>query len=121
MGATQVTTSRRLGSTHKKIKAALAQASWDGELKLGLDDALAEFGLDDGDSLDMEGNLDSDSEELDDYEFSPGDVLGKALALVKQIRASPQAHKFFRDSCTQVGITPLETHPLGPYSLGIPL
>ncbi|KAH9972369.1 hypothetical protein BJV77DRAFT_1074894 [Russula vinacea] len=54
---------------------------------------------------DGEGNDDGVDEDTD---FTPGDSLGNALALVKQIRMSPQARTFFRSSCSQVRIKPLE-------------
>ncbi|KAF8986508.1 hypothetical protein BDQ17DRAFT_1335571 [Cyathus striatus] len=53
-----------------------------------------------------------DIEEGDDgddvFMFTPGDALGKVLALVKQIRMSPQARTFFKSTCMQVNINPLE-------------
>lgn len=111
----------------KKVRAALQAASVNGDLDLdALDDELklATLGLENyGDNSDDE-----------DVEFSHGDVLGKALALVKQvritpqishvqtnanlilddgssyikIRMSPQAKMFFRSSCSQVNVKPLE-------------
>ncbi|KAG6806576.1 hypothetical protein H0H92_010774, partial [Tricholoma furcatifolium] len=84
-------------SLRKKIEAALSRARELGALDLDeLDKALSQFNLD---ALD-------DMNEEDD--FTPGDSLGKALALVKQIRASPQAKTFFKSSCGQVEIKPLE-------------
>ena len=60
----------------KKIKAALQIASVNGELDLDeLDNELA--------TLDLENS--EDSGDNADVEFSHGDALGKALALVKQV------------------------------------
>jgi hypothetical protein len=52
---------------------------------------------------DNEGNEGDDNEDID-----AADSLGKAISLVKQICKSPQARAFFRLSCSQVGIAPLE-------------
>ncbi|KAG2737717.1 hypothetical protein P692DRAFT_20670093, partial [Suillus brevipes Sb2] len=41
-------------------------------------------------------------------EFGVGDSIGEALALVKQIRASPQARAFFAQSCKQADVPVLE-------------
>lgn len=41
-------------------------------------------------------------------EYLPGDVLGKILALIEQIRASPQARAFFVICCIEERIEPLE-------------
>ncbi|KAF8976837.1 hypothetical protein BDQ17DRAFT_1417641 [Cyathus striatus] len=87
----------------KKVRAALKKSSHRGDLDLDeLDHELAEINLDEPDT---DGNSESDNE---DFSFHPGDSLGKALALVKQIRKSPQAHTFFKSTCTQVDIDPLE-------------
>jgi hypothetical protein len=60
----------------KKVKAALQIASMNGELDLNeLDNELA--------TLDLENSEDSGDDA--DVEFSHGDALGKALALVKQV------------------------------------
>ena len=82
-------------------------------------------GEDNGDNGDDEdGNEDDDDDDDDDEVIDAGDSLGKAIALVKQvcylpsrlhklkyaiqIRKSPQARAFFRASCAQVKIEPLE-------------
>lgn len=60
---------------------------------------------------DTEGVLaeDNEGDECDDDDdIDAADSLGKVIALVKQIRKSPQARAFFRMSCSQVGIAPLE-------------
>ncbi|KAK2462470.1 hypothetical protein APHAL10511_005440 [Amanita phalloides] len=90
-----------LHAIHKKIKEALRNVSLSGELDLDqLDDELLDLGLD---------GCDAEADDNDDnIEFSPGDALGKALALVKQIQTSSQARMFFQSSCVQVGIQPLE-------------
>lgn len=64
-----------------KIKAALDNASLHGELDLDqLNGQLA--------ALDFE-NIDGDDNDSDaDIEFSPGNALGKALALVKQVSSN---------------------------------
>jgi hypothetical protein len=76
-------------SIRKKVKAALAKARDNGELGLNeFNEAVASInpgdqGDSDSDSDDEDGNGDKD----DDYsDFKPGDSLGKALALVKQVR-----------------------------------
>ncbi|KAG6903744.1 hypothetical protein DXG01_015214, partial [Tephrocybe rancida] len=40
--------------------------------------------------------------------FDPGDVLGKVLALITQIRSSPQAKAYFHTLCKEEGLKPLE-------------
>jgi hypothetical protein len=50
-----------------------------------------------------------EGEEVDeDIDFDPGDLLGKVLALVNQVRASPQARVFFATMCQEEKLTPLE-------------
>jgi hypothetical protein len=49
-----------------------------------------------------------DDEDNDGGSFTVGDTVGKALALVTQIRKSPQARAFFRRCCQEVGAPPLE-------------
>jgi hypothetical protein len=80
-----------------------------------------------GDPASDDEDHDGDDEDDDqDEDFITGDSLGKAIALVKQVsflwpylhvfcintRAqickSPQAWAFFRATCSQVGIAPLE-------------
>lgn len=74
-------------SIRKKVKAALESARDEGQLDLDhFDNALA--------ALDPDGNEDphdggGDSED-GDAEFTSGDSLGKALALVKQVRHPPR-------------------------------
>ncbi|KAJ6616169.1 hypothetical protein B0H10DRAFT_1949372 [Mycena sp. CBHHK59/15] len=43
-----------------------------------------------------------------DSEWTAGDAVGKILALIKQIRMSPQARAFFKQCCVQVGVRELE-------------
>lgn len=97
------------------------------------DDA-AEGGVVDGDDEELEADPDwalqglksaLDNEDVDlTYAFDPGDVLGKALALIKQvtlvyqyihtvlthlqIRASPQAVVFLLKQCKNKGLDALE-------------
>ncbi|KAF8985767.1 hypothetical protein BDQ17DRAFT_1335785 [Cyathus striatus] len=89
----------------KKVQAALKKSSHNSDLDLDeLDHELAETNLED-----PEEDTESDTSDNEDFNtFLPGDLLGKALALVKQIHASPQACTFFRSTCSQVGIDPLE-------------
>lgn len=66
----------------KKVQVALQKASEDGNLDLDkLDNALA--------MLDLENDGDPEDPDADDSEdeasLKPGDALGKALALVKQV------------------------------------
>ena len=75
-------------SIHKKVKAALVKAHINGGLNLDeFDKALSEIDLenvgDQGDG-DENGNGDDDGD-YDESSFTPGDSLGKALALVKQV------------------------------------
>jgi hypothetical protein len=50
-----------------------------------------------------------DDEEVDDaITFQPGDLLGKAIALITQIRRSPQAKSYFETVCAEEGLKPLE-------------
>ncbi|KAG2755213.1 hypothetical protein P692DRAFT_20695937, partial [Suillus brevipes Sb2] len=44
----------------------------------------------------------------DDNTFDTGDSLGKALALIEQIRKSPQARAFFRKACKEENVPELE-------------
>jgi hypothetical protein len=53
-----------------------------------------------------ESNKGNDSN--DNNNINAADLLGKAIALVKQIHKSPQARSFFCTSCSQVGIAQLE-------------
>ena len=74
-----------LKSIHKKVHAVLKKAmSAEGDLDLDeLDASLANFDLDN-----LEDPNDKDSEDSDDEAgFTPGDALGKALALIKQVFA----------------------------------
>jgi hypothetical protein len=66
-------------TVRKKVKAASKQASYDVEL--------AELGIDDWEDGDRRNEEDGDvtDEPDDDSDFTAGDVLGKALALVKQV------------------------------------
>lgn len=51
----------------------------------------------------------SDDEEVDDtITFQPGDLLGKAIALITQIRRSPQAKSYFETVCAEENLKPLE-------------
>ena len=72
-----------LKSIHKKVHAALKKAmSAEGNLDLDELDA-TNFNLDN-----LEDPNDKDSEDSDDEAgFTPGDALGKALALIKQVFA----------------------------------
>ncbi|KAG2033896.1 hypothetical protein BDR03DRAFT_1013906 [Suillus americanus] len=45
----------------------------------------------------MEVNSDHEKDDV----FNTGDSLGKALALIDQIRKSPQAHAFFKKACVK--------------------
>ncbi|KAK2461047.1 hypothetical protein APHAL10511_006936 [Amanita phalloides] len=88
----------------KKVKDALKCAGLDGELDIDqFDDELVGLRLDGSDNGDN-----GDNHDHDDIEFPPGEALGKALVLVKQIWTSAQARAFFQSSCIQVGLPPLE-------------
>ncbi|KAH7920372.1 hypothetical protein BV22DRAFT_1021370, partial [Leucogyrophana mollusca] len=54
-------------------------------------------------------NTPEEGEEVDEVEdFDPGDLLGKVLALITQVRLSPQAKTYFATICKEEGLTPLE-------------
>ncbi|KAF5332358.1 hypothetical protein D9758_016940 [Tetrapyrgos nigripes] len=53
-----------------------------------------------------EDNRNEDLSQVD--EFAPGDVVGKFLALIRQIHASPQAHAYFKKCCISTNNQPLE-------------
>jgi hypothetical protein len=74
-------------SIRKKVRAALKKATGvEGDLDLDkLNNVLASFDLDELEDQDPD---DPDGEGSDEEaEFTPGDALGKALALVKQVCA----------------------------------
>ncbi|KIK80137.1 hypothetical protein PAXRUDRAFT_159450 [Paxillus rubicundulus Ve08.2h10] len=51
----------------------------------------------------------ADNEEVNEVEdFEPGDLLGKVLALITQVRLSPQAKAYFAMVCKEEGLKPLE-------------
>ncbi|KAF9003891.1 hypothetical protein BDQ17DRAFT_1424862 [Cyathus striatus] len=104
---------------NKKIKAALKKSSRKGDLdldelvsrsvflhevvKLAKIDLEAENeGEGDGkDEDEVEGEARGKDDGDDNFTFQASDSLGKALALVKQIHKSPQAHAYFKSTCTQ--------------------
>ncbi|KAF5319881.1 hypothetical protein D9758_017850 [Tetrapyrgos nigripes] len=57
-------------------------------------------------STDNEDN-DGDSSDAND-DLTAGDAVGKLLALINQIRKSPQAHAFFKECCIKTNNKPLE-------------
>jgi hypothetical protein len=72
-----------LTSIHKKVKAALVKAHNNGKLNLDeFDEALSWINF--GNQNDGDG--DDDDNDDDDSNFTPGDSLGKVLALVKQVQ-----------------------------------
>ncbi|KAH9007830.1 hypothetical protein EDB84DRAFT_1447292 [Lactarius hengduanensis] len=80
-----------------------------GEPEEGGDDGEATGGDEDwtADWEELENTL--DNEEVDDtVTFQPGDLLGKAIALITQIRRSPQANSYFQTVCAEEGVKPLE-------------
>ncbi|KAG2742502.1 hypothetical protein P692DRAFT_20651015, partial [Suillus brevipes Sb2] len=48
--------------------------------------------------------LEHDPEAIVEDGFDVGDAVGKALALIEQIRKSPQAQAFFKKSCEEEGV-----------------
>jgi hypothetical protein len=52
--------------------------------------------------------IDSTDELADATEFDPGDLLGKILAFVNQVRASPQARSYFHKLCKDENLPPLQ-------------
>ncbi|THU79057.1 hypothetical protein K435DRAFT_875933 [Dendrothele bispora CBS 962.96] len=49
-----------------------------------------------------------EEDETDTDNYTAGDAVGKVLALVNQIRKSPQARAFFKECCIQTGNQPQE-------------
>ncbi|EPS92638.1 hypothetical protein FOMPIDRAFT_1109610, partial [Fomitopsis schrenkii] len=47
-----------------------------------------------------------DAEDAEDFDV--GDAVGKALALINQIRKSPQAKAYFRTTCKEVDVPVLQ-------------
>ncbi|KAF8981567.1 hypothetical protein BDQ17DRAFT_1337289 [Cyathus striatus] len=91
-------------SISKKVRAVLKKSSHRGELDLEeLDHELAEINLDESEAAEVDSESDNE-----DFSFCAGNSLEKALALVKQIRKSPQACTFFKSMCVQVALEPLE-------------
>lgn len=69
------------------------------------------------DNIDVEALMDEldgidpmDDNKLNDFEtsFNPKDLLGKVLAFVNQVRASPQARTYFSELCTKENVQPLQ-------------
>ncbi|KAJ6551552.1 hypothetical protein B0H19DRAFT_1297047 [Mycena capillaripes] len=54
------------------------------------------------------GAEDEPEMELEESDWTAGDALGKILALIKQIRMSPQARVFFKECCQLVDIPELQ-------------
>ncbi|KAF9548458.1 hypothetical protein CPC08DRAFT_769238 [Agrocybe pediades] len=52
--------------------------------------------------------VDEDGAVDEEVNFEPGDILGKALVLVNQIRASSQAKAFFAKCCHEEKIAVIE-------------
>jgi len=68
----------------QKVTTALKQAKQNGTLDLdNFDVALADLGF--GEGEDRGGGLAGDDDNNEDEDFTAGDALGKALALVKQV------------------------------------
>lgn len=94
----------------KKMKKALQVTSDDGSGTFDLDDLntrLANFDFDDDNDEEIESDGGEEEGALEE-EVDAADSLGKALLLVKQICASPQARAFFKKSCQQVGVPILQ-------------
>ncbi|KAF8156025.1 hypothetical protein B0H34DRAFT_517919 [Crassisporium funariophilum] len=90
-----------------KIKRAFKATSIDDSNTFDIDELdtrLADFDFDEGEE--------EEDDEVDDAaleeDFDAADSIGKALMLVKQIRASPQARAFFTKSCKQVDVPVLQ-------------
>lgn len=94
----------------KKMKKALQVVSDDDSGTFDLDDIdarLANFNFGDDNDEEIEGEDDEEDEALE-AEVDTAAAVGKALLLVKQIRASPQARAFFKKSCQQVEVPVLQ-------------
>jgi hypothetical protein len=67
---------------------------------------------DDNDTLDtieeLAAAIDSTDELIDTAEFDPADLLGKVLAFVNQVCASPQARTYFHKLCKDENLPPLQ-------------
>lgn len=50
----------------------------------------------------------AEEEDEEEGDFEVADMVGKALALVTQIRKSPQARAFFNKCCAEVNVPPRE-------------
>ncbi|KAJ7815702.1 hypothetical protein B0H14DRAFT_3745409 [Mycena olivaceomarginata] len=84
---------------NKKIRQLLDQACESGEInKDEVNKVLSTLGEEEKD----------DSCAETDLEWTAGDAVGKSLALIKQIRMSPQARAFFRECCCMVSLKELE-------------
>ncbi|KAG1767593.1 hypothetical protein EV702DRAFT_1282555 [Suillus placidus] len=86
----------------KKIKVALQHSELKGK---SIDFDALDASLD---RIDYEGVDECEDNNDEDDDLGVGDLIGKALVLVKQIRASPQAHTFFAQSCKQADVPVLE-------------
>jgi hypothetical protein len=69
----------------KKVKAALNRVKNSGSLDLDNNDALSVFDWDDIEDLEDNNAGEADEDDDSDTEFTAGDALGKAFALVKQV------------------------------------
>jgi len=76
-----------LTSIREKVKVALVKAHNNGKLNFDeFDEALSLIDLENiGDQNNGDGGRDSNDDDNDNSDFTPGDSLGKALALVKQL------------------------------------
>ncbi|KAJ7438162.1 ribonuclease H-like domain-containing protein [Mycena latifolia] len=84
---------------HKKIRKLLHEACSSGELN---EEDVATI------ISSLGGDKDEVPEAEDNDQWTTGDAVGKILALIKQIRMSPQAREFFRKCCVQASVPELE-------------
>jgi hypothetical protein len=62
----------------------------------------------DEDDEELTATVDLTDDPADPTEFDPGDLLGKILAFVNQVRSSPQARKYFHKLCKDENLRPLQ-------------
>jgi hypothetical protein len=62
----------------------------------------------DVDTLGATDAADTTDNDLDTDEFDPADLLGKVLAFINQVRASPQARAYFQKLCKDEGLPELQ-------------
>lgn len=88
------------------VKRVLAAGQ--GRRRTTIEDVEDEGEPDDPDTAAMMAELATMDDDDVDTDFDPKDLLGKILAFVNQVRASPQARKYFRKLCVEENVKPLQ-------------